>query len=69
MGNSRAACLCYAGHLGSKFGGGQYLGWGDYYFIIISDDTAFLEMNTKAIEQNSKAITEMVNLLRAKVIQ
>ena len=42
---------------------------GDYYFIIISDDTAFLGMNTKAIEQNSKAVAEMVNLLRAKVIQ
>ena len=28
-----------------------------------------LEMNTKAIEENGKAVTEMVNLLRAKVIQ
>ena len=25
-------------------------------------------MNTKAIEENGKAVTEMVNLLRAKVI-
>ena len=42
---------------------------GGFYFIIISDDTAFLEMNTKAIEQNSRVVTEMVDLLRAKVIQ
>jgi len=28
-----------------------------------------VEMNTKAIEQNGRAVTEMVNLLRAKVIQ
>ena len=28
-----------------------------------------IEMNTKAIEQNGRAVTEMVNLLRAKVIQ
>ena len=28
-----------------------------------------VEMNTKAIEQNSMSVTEMVNLLRAKVIQ
>ena len=27
-----------------------------------------VEMNTKAIEENGKAVTEMVNLLRAKVI-
>ena len=26
-------------------------------------------MNTKAIEENGKAVAEMVNLLRAKVIQ
>ena len=26
-------------------------------------------MNTKAIEENGKAVLEMVNLLRAKVIQ
>ena len=28
-----------------------------------------VEMNTKAIEENWKAFAEMVNLLRAKVIQ
>ena len=28
-----------------------------------------VEMNTKAIEQNGRTVTEMVNLLRAKVIQ
>ena len=28
-----------------------------------------LEMNTKAIEANGRAVTEMVNLLGAKVIQ
>ena len=28
-----------------------------------------VEMNTKAIEQNGSAVTKMVNLLRAKVIQ
>ncbi len=28
-----------------------------------------VKMNTKAIEQNGRAVTEMVNLLRAKVIQ
>ena len=28
-----------------------------------------VEMNTKAIEKNGRAVTEMVNLLRAKVIQ
>ena len=28
-----------------------------------------MEMNTKAIEENGKAVAEMVNLLRAKVIQ
>ena len=28
-----------------------------------------VEMNTKAIEQNGRAVTEMVNLLKAKVIQ
>ena len=28
-----------------------------------------VEMNTKAIEQNGRAMTEMVNLLSAKVIQ
>jgi len=28
-----------------------------------------VEMNTKAIEENGKAVAEMVNLLRAKVIQ
>ena len=27
------------------------------------------EMNNKAIEQNGRAVTEIVNLLRAKVIQ
>ena len=28
-----------------------------------------VEMNTKAIEENGKAVSDMVNLLRAKVIQ
>ena len=28
-----------------------------------------MEMNTKAIEENGKAVSDMVNLLRAKVIQ
>jgi len=28
-----------------------------------------VDMNTKAIEENGKAVAEMVNLLRAKVIQ
>jgi len=28
-----------------------------------------VEANTKAIEENGKAVAEMVNLLRAKVIQ
>ena len=28
-----------------------------------------VEMNTKAIEENGKAVTEMMNLLRARVIQ
>ena len=28
-----------------------------------------VEVNTKAIEENGKAVAEMVNLLRAKVIQ
>ena len=28
-----------------------------------------MEMNTKTIEENGKAVSDMVNLLRAKVIQ
>ena len=29
----------------------------------------YMEMNIKAIEENGKVVAEMVNLLRAKVIQ
>ena len=35
----------------------------------MSNPSQTVEANTKAIEENGKAVAEMVNLLRAKVIQ
>ena len=35
----------------------------------MSKSAQTVEANTKAIEENGKAVAEMVNLLRAKVIQ